>query len=79
MVPEIANPEACFDVLAEGRLLGIIYKLLPKENHPPVYLAEVDLNQVAKMTLTTKDRSTYEFKDKLVVLDVNIELDREKR
>ncbi len=79
VAPEIANPEACFDVLAEGRLLGIIYKLLPKENHPPVYLAEVDLNQVAKMTLTTKDRSTYEFKDKLVVLDVNIELDREKQ
>ncbi len=73
-IPVVAHPMACFDIFVEDRKIGIIYKLLPEDNQPAVYLSEVNLNQMAKILAKKGEPSVYEFKEKLVTLDVNREL-----
>lgn len=73
-IPGVANPLACFDVFADDRKIGIIYKLLPESGQPAVYLGEADLNQIAKIVAGRGDSPVYEFKEKLVTLDINREL-----
>ncbi len=72
--PQIANPTVCFDISVDDRPIGVLYKLLPEENRPAVYLSEINLNQVLRSLSHGTNEAVYEFKEKLVTLDVNRKL-----
>lgn len=77
-IPKVSNPYSCWQILAEGRVVGIIYKLKPDEIERVSYFAEFDIGSVLKGLEKKQNKSTVELNQKLVVLDANIEVDKEE-
>ena len=72
--PSIANPESCWDIYANNQSIGILYKLGPSENKLNTYFAEIDIEKITKMLTGINNNPVVELTQKLISLDVNIEL-----
>jgi len=76
--PEIANPYSCWDILAVGENLGIIYKIRSYEQvniaEGNVYFAELNIANLVKSIDKTLAKSTLEITKKIVTLDANVVL-----
>jgi len=73
--PKISNPRSCWDIHVNGQNIGIIYKLTPSETKLNLYFAEIDVDKITKMLLSVDDNPVVELTQKLISLDVNVELD----
>ena len=78
-VPEVANPHSCWEVLSKGEVIGLVYKLKPHEIERASYFAEFNLESILKILDRTDNKSTVELDKKLIVLDANIEIDKDDR
>jgi phenylalanyl-tRNA synthetase beta chain len=76
--PEIANPGTCFDIYVSGQLVGILYKLKSQETGSNIYFSEISITKVTELVIKTKNNPTVEITKKLLVLDANIELDKDE-
>ena len=74
-VPGVANPHSCWEALSKGEVIGIVYKMKPGEIERRSYFAEFDIENVLKVLNKTKNISTVELDQKLVVLDANVEME----
>ena len=72
--PSIANPESCWDIHVNNQSIGILYKLGPSENKLNTYFAEIDIEKITKMLTGINNNPVVELTQKLISLDVNIEL-----
>jgi len=75
--PKIANPESCWDINVNNQNIGIIYKLAPSETKLNIYFTEIDVERITKMLTKVDNNPVVELTQKLISLDVNIELDKE--
>jgi len=76
VIPKIANPYTCWDVYTNGSKLGIIYKLKQISKTENAYFTEINLNEVLEKIKKINNHATLELKQKLIILDANIELDK---
>jgi len=76
--PEIANPGSCWEIQADGKSVGIIYKLIPDESKLNTYFAELDIAQMTELLTKDKNNPVVEITQKLIALDANIELPAEE-
>jgi phenylalanyl-tRNA synthetase beta chain len=74
--PSISNPESCWDIYANNQNIGILYKLGPSENKLNTYFAEIDIEKITKMLTGINNNPVVELTQKLISLDVNIELNK---
>jgi phenylalanyl-tRNA synthetase beta chain len=74
--PSISNPESCWDIHVNNQTIGIIYKLGPSENKLNTYFAEIDIEKITKMLTGINNNPVVELTQKLISLDVNIELNK---
>jgi len=72
--PKISNPESCWDIHVNNQNIGIIYKLVPSETKLNIYFAEIDIEKITKMLTGINNNPVVELTQKLISLDVNIEL-----
>lgn len=72
--PEIANPGSCWEIQAGGQKIGIIYKLIPQESKLNTYFAEINIAKATELLQKEKNNPVVEITQKLISLDVNIEL-----
>lgn len=72
--PALANQNSCWDIQANGQVIGIIYKLVPPENKLNVYFAEINLTLITEILKGVKNNPAVELMQKLIYLDANIEL-----
>lgn len=72
--PEIANPGSCWDIYAGDEMIGILYKLIPQPVKMNVYFSEININKATQLLAAVKNNPVVEIKQKLIALDVNIEL-----
>ncbi|EKE11880.1 MAG: phenylalanyl-tRNA synthetase subunit beta [uncultured bacterium] len=72
--PEIANPNSCWEIYTGKQRIGILYKLTPQEIKANIYVSEINLNRVTKLLSEEKNNPVVEITQKLIALDVNIEL-----
>lgn len=72
--PALANPESSWDIYANGRVIGIVYKLRPRDNKLNIYFAEIDIILITEMLKSVKNNPAVELTQKLIYLDANIEL-----
>ena len=76
--PAVANSKSAWDIYADGKVIGIIYKLTPKENKLNVYFAEVNITLITGMLTGLKINPAVELTQKLIYLDANIELAKDE-
>jgi phenylalanyl-tRNA synthetase beta chain len=76
--PQLANPDSCWDLLAGGEKVGILYKLVPQETKSNVYFAEADLEKLTALLLGAQENPVVEITQKLIALDTNVELGAEE-
>lgn len=76
--PTAANPNSGWDIYANETGIGIIYKLKPRSNQLNCYFAEVNLNLIASILDQIKNSPVVELTKKLIQLDANIELAKNK-
>jgi phenylalanyl-tRNA synthetase beta chain len=74
--PIISNPESCWDIHVNNQSIGILYKLGPSENKLNTYFAEIDIEKITKMLTGINNNPVVELTQKLISLDVNIELNK---
>jgi len=72
--PKIANPKSCWDIYVGEENVGILYKLISQEVKLNVYFSEVNIEKITQLLLQVKNNPVVEITQKLIVLDVNIEL-----
>ena len=75
--PEIANSYSCWDIFSGGKFIGIVYKLKPEEFGRESYFSEFNFNKILGVLDKTESKSTVELSQKLIVLDANIELNKD--
>ncbi len=73
--PRISNPESCWDIFVNNQNIGILYKLTPSETKLNIYFAEIDIEKITKLLTSVDNNPVVELTQKLIPLDVNIELD----
>jgi phenylalanyl-tRNA synthetase beta chain len=76
--PSISNPESCWDIFVNNQNIGILYKLAPSETKLNIYFAEIDIEKVTKMLTSVDNNPVVELTQKLIPLDINIELDEKE-
>ncbi len=76
-IPEVANPYSCWEVLAKDKVIGLIYKIKPHEIKRNSYFSEFDLESILKVLKNIDSKSTVELNQKLIVLDANIEINKD--
>jgi len=76
--PKISNPESCWDIYTDNQNIGIIYKLGPSETKLNLYFAEIDIQKITKLLTGINNNPVVELTQKLISLDVNIELNKEE-
>jgi phenylalanyl-tRNA synthetase beta chain len=76
--PRISNPESCWDIYANNQNIGIIYKLIPSETKLNIYFAEINIEKITKMLTSIDNNPVVELTQKLISLDVNIELNEKE-
>jgi phenylalanyl-tRNA synthetase beta chain len=76
--PRISNPESCWDIFVNNQNIGILYKLSPSETKLNIYFAEIDIEKITKMLTNVDNNPVVELTQKLIPLDVNIELDEKE-
>ena len=74
--PALANPESAWDIYANGKVVGIIYKLTPRADKLNTYFAEINLTLITAELAALKNNPVVELTQKLIYLDANIELDK---
>ena len=74
--PALANPKSCWDIQANGKIIGIIYKLRPQDNKLNVYFSEINLTLITDELSGMKNNPAVELTQKLIYLDANIELNK---
>ncbi|MFH0840837.1 MAG: phenylalanine--tRNA ligase beta subunit-related protein [bacterium] len=74
--PAMANPHSCWNILLNGKIIGILSKLKPI-NKKTGYYAEIDLTELISL-LDYKVNSTIEITKKIVVLDANVKMEHDK-
>ena len=74
--PAIAHPNSVWEIYADGKAIGIIYKLAPRENKLESYFAEIDLNLITSLLKGRENNPVVELTQKLIYLDANIELEK---
>ncbi|MCK9445804.1 phenylalanine--tRNA ligase subunit beta [bacterium] len=74
--PSISNPESCWDIYVNNQNIGILYKLGPSETKLNTYFAEIDIEKITKMLTGINNNPVVELTQKLISLDVNIELNK---
>lgn len=72
--PALANPQSSWDIHANGKVIGIVYKLKPQENKLNTYFVEINLTLITAMLKGWKNNPAVELTRKLISLDANIEL-----
>ena len=72
--PKISNPESCWDIHINNQNIGIIYKLAPSETKLNIYFTEINIEKITKMLTGINNNPVVELTQKLISLDVNIEL-----
>ncbi|MDD4900969.1 MAG: phenylalanine--tRNA ligase subunit beta [Patescibacteria group bacterium] len=72
--PAAANPESCWEILAQGQAIGLIYKLKPRANKLNVYFAEINITSITALLKKVKNYPVVELTRKLISLDANVEL-----
>lgn len=75
--PKIANINSCWDIYVNGKVVGIIYKLISPEVKKNIYSAEIDITILTEILLEIKSNPVVEITRKLIALDANIELGNE--
>jgi phenylalanyl-tRNA synthetase beta chain len=76
--PRTANPYSCWDVSVSGETVGILYKLKPQRLNKNTYFAEFNLDKLVRLLQSIRNNPVVELDQKLVVLDANIELEKNK-
>jgi len=76
--PKISNPESCWDIYVDGQNIGIMYKLGPSETKLNLYFAEIDIDKITKLLVSVDNNPVVELTQKLISLDVNVELDEKE-
>ncbi|MFA5207597.1 MAG: phenylalanine--tRNA ligase subunit beta [Candidatus Paceibacterota bacterium] len=76
--PKKSNPQSCWDVFVNNQNIGILYKLTPSETKLNIYFAEIDIEKITKLLVSVNNNPVVELTQKLIPLDVNIELDEGK-
>lgn len=76
--PKISNPESCWDIYANNQNIGIIYKLGPSETKLNIYFTEINIEKITKILTGLDNNPVVELTQKLISLDVNIELDKKE-
>ncbi|MFA5368668.1 MAG: phenylalanine--tRNA ligase subunit beta [Candidatus Paceibacterota bacterium] len=76
--PKIANPQSCWDIYSNSQPVGIIYKLSPSETKLNLYFAEIDIQKITKILINTNNNPVVEITQKLIALDINIELENNR-
>ncbi len=76
--PEIANPYSCWDIASGEKEVGILYKLRPREKNGAVYFFELNLAILVELLEKVRRNPVVEITKKLVILDANVELDKNK-
>ncbi len=76
--PKISNPESCWDIFVNNQNIGIIYKLAPSETKLNIYLTEIDVEKITKILTSIDNNPVVELTQKLIPLDVNIELNEKE-
>jgi len=74
--PALANANSSWDIQADGKIIGIVYKLKPQANKLHVYFAEVNISLITDMLKNIKNNPAVELTQKLIYLDANIELNK---
>ncbi|MDP2930556.1 MAG: hypothetical protein Q8N56_03050, partial [bacterium] len=74
--PRTANPISCWDIFVGGKLAGIIYKLKSSESKETAF-AELRLSELSEISNKSRINPAAELEQKLVVLDANIELEKD--
>lgn len=72
--PNIANPYSCWDVVTNNKVIGILYKFRPKEEFDGAYFFELNLSLLVELLKEIHHNYVVEITQKLIVLDVNVEL-----
>lgn len=75
--PRMANPESCWDIYVNNQNIGIIYKLIPSETKLNIYFTEIDIEKITKILTKADNNPVVELTQKLISLDVNVELNKE--
>lgn len=76
--PILANPESSWDIYANGKVMGIVYKLRPQESKLNVYFTEINITLITEMLKNLKNNPVVELTQKLIYLDANIELKKDE-
>jgi phenylalanyl-tRNA synthetase beta chain len=76
--PKMSNPESCWDIYANNQNIGIMYKLEPSETKLNLYFTEIDIEKITKILTSVNNNPVVELTQKLISLDVNIELDEKE-
>lgn len=76
--PKTSNPQSCWDIFVNNQNIGILYKLAPSETKLNIYFAEIDIEKITKMLTNVDNNPVVELTQKLIPLDVNIELDEKE-
>jgi phenylalanyl-tRNA synthetase beta chain len=74
--PMAANPDACWEIQANEKSIGIIYKLKPLDNKLNIYFAEINLTLITEMLQRITNNPVVEITQKLISLDANVELNK---
>ena len=73
----IANPKNFWRIIADKKEIGVIYKLRPRKN--ATYFFEINLLELSNILKKTKVESTEELTEKIITLDANKELGKERK
>lgn len=77
-MPEIANLNSCWDILVDGKFVGVLYKMIPQEIKGNIYFSELNITTITELVRKNKNNPTVEITTKLIVLDANVELSKEE-
>ncbi len=77
--PLIANPYSLWEIMVDGVLAGVLYKLKPEPKMPATVFSEISILTLESALSREKSLPAVELNQKLVILDANVELpSREK-
>jgi phenylalanyl-tRNA synthetase beta chain len=76
--PKIANPRSCWDIFVNNQSIGILYKLIPSETKFNLYFSEINVEKMTKLLANLKNNPVVEITQKLIAMDVNIELQKNR-
>ena len=80
IIPTIANPYSCWDLIVGEDTIGILYKLKPIEKLAgSTYFAEISLSKMTVLLDHYRPEPTVELTKKIVTLDVNLEFPINKK